>query len=94
MYNARYAFTERITSVSTVLPSIRTRLTLLGCSASEISRPMPFNKSRIRDTLIPPPVLPAQAPTHISVTRIVLEKPGHWLKSTVLNPVVVMIDPT
>ena len=40
------------------------------------------------------PVLPAQAPTNINVTRIVLEKPGHWLKSTVLNPVVVMIDPT
>ena len=45
-------------------------------------------------TLIPPPVLPAQAPTNISITRINLENSDHILKSTVEYPVVVMMDAT
>ena len=47
-----------------------------------------------RDTLIPPPVLPAQAPTNIRNTSIILEVSGHTSKSAVLNPVVVIIEPT
>ena len=53
-----------------------------------------LNRITRRDTLIPPPVLPAQAPTNIRRTRIVLEKTGHWLKSVVAYPVVVIIEPT
>ena len=43
---------------------------------------------------MPPPVLPAQAPTNISMTRIVLETSGHMLKSVVEKPVVVIMEPT
>ncbi|MCQ4741332.1 hypothetical protein NE462_27710, partial [Blautia hominis] len=37
------------------------------------------------DTLTPPPVLPAQAPTNMRMTRIVLDISGHVLKSVVAN---------
>jgi len=47
-----------------------------------------------RETFIPPPVLPAQAPIIISNSRIVFDNCGHMLKSVVANPVVVMIVPT
>ena len=43
---------------------------------------------------MPPPVLPAQAPTNISMTRISLERVGHRSKSQLEKPVVVMIEPT
>ena len=43
---------------------------------------------------MPPPVLPAQAPMNISSTRMLLAKEGHWSKSQVEKPVVVMMDPT
>ena len=43
---------------------------------------------------MPPPVLPAQAPTNINTTRIVLENSGQRSKSVVAKPVVVMIVPT
>ena len=42
-----------------------------------------FARSRRREILIPPPVLPAQAPQKVSSTRIVLDTAGHWLKSVV-----------
>ena len=48
----------------------------------------------IRDTLIPPPVEPALAPTNISKNKMILEKVGHRLKSQLEYPVVVIIDPT
>ena len=47
-----------------------------------------------RETLIPPPVLPAQAPINISIIRIVLDTCGHKSKFVVENPVVVIIEPT
>ena len=47
-----------------------------------------------RETLMPPPVLPAQAPMNISSTRMVRLVCGHRSKSMVENPVVVMIDAT
>ena len=47
-----------------------------------------------RLTLIPPPVLPAQAPINISITMIILHVVFHVSKSTVANPVVVIIEAT
>ena len=47
-----------------------------------------------RDTFMPPPVLPAHAPTNMSMTRIVLLVPDHRLKSAVEKPVVVMMEAT
>ena len=55
---------------------------------------MVFIRMTKRDTLTPPPVLPAQAPTNMRMTRIVLDISGHVLKSVVANPVVVMMDAT
>ena len=40
------------------------------------------------------PVLPAHAPINMIMTRIDFDNVGHWLKSVVENPVVVMIDAT
>ena len=47
-----------------------------------------------RDTLMPPPVLPAQAPMNMSKTSTVLLAAGQRLKSVVANPVVVMMVET
>ena len=55
---------------------------------------MVFIRMTNRETLTPPPVLPAQAPTNMRMTRIVLDISGHELKSVVANPVVVIIDAT
>ena len=52
------------------------------------------NNSTTRDTLMPPPVLPAQAPINIKSTRIVFGIVGQRLKSTVAKPVVVMMEAT
>ena len=48
----------------------------------------------MRETLMPPPVLPAEAPINMSSTSIPLEKAGQWLKSAVAKPVVVMMEET
>lgn len=48
----------------------------------------------MRETLMPPPVLPAEAPMNISSTSIPFENAGQWLKSAVAKPVVVMMDDT
>ena len=45
----------------------------------------------MRAHLMPPPVLPAQAPINISTSNIPLEKLGHRSKSVVAKPVVVMM---
>ena len=42
-----------------------------------------FSMIRKRETLMPPPVLPAQAPTNISRTRMVRENSGHRSKFVV-----------
>ncbi len=52
------------------------------------------NRISTRETLMPPPVDPAQAPQNIRNIRIPLEKVGQVSKSKVLNPVVVMIEAT
>ena len=59
-----------------------------------ISLVMVRNRSTILETLMPPPVLPAQAPMNIRSTRMARGTAGHTLKSTVENPVVVMMEPT
>ena len=48
----------------------------------------------IRDTFIPPPVLPAQAPININRTMTVLLVWDHKSKSAVAKPVVVIMEPT
>ena len=53
-----------------------------------------LNRITKRDTLIPPPVLPAQAPTNISITRIIWDVFGHRAKSVVVKPAVVIIEAT
>ena len=70
--------------LSTDLEWIILRMLLLAVRSSSITL----------DTLRPPPVLPAHAPMNISNTRIVREYCGHWSKSMVPKPVVVMIDET
>ena len=47
-----------------------------------------------RETFIPPPVLPAQAPTSISTSSSIRESSGQRLKSAVAKPVVVITDAT
>jgi len=47
-----------------------------------------------RDTFIPPPVLPAQAPTNINSTNIVRQVCDQASKFIVAYPVVVIMDPT
>ena len=51
-----------------------------------------LNSSSTRATLMPPPVDPAQAPTTIRQSRMVLEKLGHRSKSVEAKPVVEMTD--
>ena len=53
-----------------------------------------FTSSTTRLHLKPPPVLPAHAPITISVSSMDLEKLGHWSKSVVAKPVVVIIVDT
>ena len=55
---------------------------------------MAFPTITNRETLIPPPVLPAQAPINISNTKMVLLKPGHISKSVVAKPVEEIRDAT
>ena len=93
-YSTRYTLTERRTSLPTFFSSRRITCILFGCTKEEISFLKFFHEIIILDTLIPPPVLPAQAPINISITNIDLDNEGHILKSTVENPVVVIIEPT
>ena len=86
--------TDRRVVRSITWPSNLTFWITLGWRLRRISKSTDLNRITIRDTLIPPPVLPAQAPMSIKVTRIVRGTAGHRLKSTVAKPVVVMMVPT
>ena len=90
----KYTFITLTTSCSTGFPSILIFLTLFGWMYEFSSFTMVLNKTTKRETLIPPPVLPAQAPTNINSTRIVFDVCGHRLKSAVEKPVVVIMEPT
>ena len=76
------------------LPSIRAGATTCGCRACLSSLPSVLPKMRMRLTLIPPPVLPAQAPMNISTTSTSLDRVGHRSKSQLEKPVVVIMEPT
>ena len=78
----------------TFLPFTLTIVTALGCSIRLVSCLMLLSRIISRETLIPPPVEPAQAPTTISESRTVLESSGHRFQSAVQNPVVVMMAAT
>ena len=83
-----YANVPRTVSLSTLFFSNITFLTLLGCIICLISAHMLFMDITNRLTLIPPPVLPAQAPINI-ITRInIFDRFGQTLKSMVANPLV------
>ena len=53
-----------------------------------------FAPIRMRETFMPPPVLPAQAPMNISSTSTSRDVWGHRSKSVVAKPVVVMMEAT
>ena len=84
----------RMVSWLSSLPSMRTGATTCGCSACLSSLRKVLPRMRRRLTLMPPPVLPAQAPMNMSTTRISLERVGHRSKSQLEKPVVVMMEPT
>ena len=71
-----------------VLPSSFTRLTERGCIMRLTSHLADFSSIISLDTLMPPPVLPAQAPMSIRQTRMLLESSGHLSKSAVEKPAV------
>ena len=79
---------------SSGFPSNRTVVTAWGCSIRWISRKEDLSRMISRETLNPPPVEPAQAPQNMSITSTVREKVGHWSKSAVPKPVVVMMEAT
>ena len=93
-YKIKYTFTEVTMSFPTFLPSILIVCTLLGCIKEEIWFFKFFHPIIILDTLIPPLVLPAQAPININITNITFDNSGQQLKSTVENPVVVTMEDT
>ena len=79
----KYTHTERTVPSSADFEFIVILCVAFGCAASFISLRMDLKSISIRDTFIPPPVLPAQAPTNISITRIVFDNAGHISKSAV-----------
>ena len=85
---------ERVTLRSTDLPSILTLHTMFGCRNSLNSLWAFFMAITRRDTLKPPPVLPAQAPISMRSTSTVFGADGQRSKSVVPNPVVVMMEAT
>ena len=68
--------------------------TLFGCPIFLNSLTNFFISIASLETLKPPAVDPAQAPQNIKNIRIVFENVGHLSKSTVENPVVVIIEET
>ena len=70
---------------------MHTVTTSLGFIICLISATKDFTRISTLDTFMPPPVEPAQAPTIISKTNRCLENSGQSSKSTVANPVVVIM---
>ena len=73
IYAAKKRSIECTTDFSIVCPSKRTIPTRRGCIVILNSLRTVLHSTIIRDTLIPPPVLPAQAPINIRSTRIDFE---------------------
>src|SRR5699024_8701772 len=81
-------------SFETALPSTFIGNTALGCNIFKNSLLINLKRTKILIFLIPPAVEPAHPPTNIKENNISLLKVGHWSKSTVEYPVVVIIEPT
>ena len=77
----KYTFTALTTSCSTGLPSMFIFLIFFGWKYELSSLTTVLNIITSLDTFIPPPVLPAQAPTNIRMTSTVLQVCDHWSKS-------------
>ena len=94
----RYAIintlTERTVSCSMECEPILIFLICFGCTITFSSLPRLLNRIIMRETLMPPPVLPAHAPINIMITSIVRESSDHALKSTVEKPVVDISEAT
>lgn len=84
----------RIVEVARVCPFIRTLLVRRGLSILPISWAEVLKNMMIRETFIPPPVLPAEAPINMTMISMLLEKAGQSVKSAVAKPVVVINDDT
>jgi len=94
IYHAIYAFTVFTIFFSTGRPSI---VTLLICPVCNIPLSSFFAflpKIISLETLMPPPVLPAQAPINIIITKMTFEKLGQRSKFSVAKPVVEIIEAT
>ena len=83
-----------MTSLLTRLPSIVMTSTEWGCSRWRVSARAVLARMSTRLTFMPPPVDPAHAPMAIRMSSTVLENSGHFAKSAVPKPVVVMTEPT
>jgi len=83
----RYTFVERTTSCSIGLSSIFIFLILFGWIYEFNSFICVFIRTRILDNLMPPPVLPAHAPTNIKIIIMNCEVAGQSPKSVVAKPV-------
>ena len=94
IYTTKYTQVAETVSFSITVLSRRIDFTRLGLSARLNSRMLDLKRIIILPTFKPPPVEPAQAPINISVIIMHCESAGHWLKSAVTNPVVVMMEAT
>lgn len=94
IYSVEYENTARITVCSTRCPSICRRLTRRGHITRRMSENAAFSSIITRESLSPPPVLPAQAPTNIIITSSHCEYCGHCVKSAVPKPVLLTSEAT
>ena len=84
----------RIVAAGRLCPFMRTLLVRRGLSILPISWAELLKKIIMRETLSPPPVLPAEAPMSMTSISMLLENAGHSVKSAVAKPVVVIRDET
>ena len=94
IYVAKKTEMPLTTGSSTVLRSSLTVSTLRGLIAFLMSRKPLFRRTMSLETLIPPPVEPAHAPTIIRNNRTNFAIIGQVSKLAVENPVVVIIEAT
>ena len=77
-YKTQYTWILANVARDKYLPSKWTEVTLWGWIICFISAIALFTPIIRRETFMPPPVEPAQAPINISRTRMVCENKGHW----------------
>ena len=76
-YIRKYVYTALSVPDSTRLPSSWMRVTRRGCIIRRTSDAADLTSMIKRDTFRPPPVLPAQAPTNISISSTHCVNCGH-----------------